>query len=128
MGALPLRTGSILLIGAFLYVFLATAPATGLANLYAAVGLDALITVNGFFALGHMVVYGALTLGFCLVIRSVDHRPAIAVSLLSVGIVIEILQETFFSRQFQLSDVAANTAGIALALIVVSILERRAQR
>ena len=128
MGALSLSTGSILFLSAFLYVFLGSAPVTSLANLYTAFGLDAVISVNGFFGLGHMGVYGALTLGLCLVVGSADHKPAIAATLFSVGIVIEILQEAFFGRQFQLADVAANTAGIAAALIVVAIIERRAKR
>ena len=128
IGALPVMTGSALLFGGFLYVFLGAAPITGIASLHEALGLGWLITLNDFCTLGHMGLYGFLTFGLCLICRNAEHRFPIAASLIVLGIGIEFLQEAFFGRQFQLADMAANTAGIVVAILVLSIREKRTSR
>ena len=75
-------------------------------------------TING-------LIYGALTLALCAIFKSASTRPAIAVTLMGIGVAIEVLQEEFFERQFQLGNVAANMTGIAAALIFLSIVARR---
>ena len=126
-GGFSLKAGSIVLLGTFLYMFLGTAPVTGIANLHESFGFGGLITLNGFFALGHMATYGVITLSLCTIFKSVSTRPAIAATLTGVGVGIEVLQEAFFGRHFHLLDVAANMTGIALALIFLSIIAGRSR-
>ena len=128
MGGFSLKAGSILLLGFFFYVFLGSAPVTSIANLHASFGVGGLITLDTFFALGHMAAYGVLTLGLCTIFKSASARPAIAATLTGVGVGIEILQEEFFGRQFHLLDVAANVAGIAAAMIFLAIVTRGSSR
>ncbi len=128
IGGFSLTAGSILLLGTFFYVFLGAAPVTGVAHLYASFGLEGLISLEALFTLGHMAVYGVLTLSLCAIFRSASKRPAIAATLMGIGVAIEILQEEFFGRQFQLGDVAANMAGIAAALGLLAIITWRGQR
>jgi VanZ family protein len=109
-------------------VFLGAAPVTGVAGLYEFFGLNGLISLDGFFALGHMAMYGVLTLGLCAVFRSAGTRPAIAATLMGMGVAIEVLQEEYFGRHFELADVAANMTGIAAALGLLAILARRGRR
>jgi VanZ family protein len=84
-----------------------------------------LITLDTFFALGHIAAYGVLTLALCTLFKSVSARPAVAATLMAVGVGIEILQEAYFGRQFHHMDVAANMAGIAIALIFLAVVTRR---
>jgi VanZ family protein len=112
----------------FFYVFLGAAPVTGVGHLHASFGLDGFISLDAFFTLGHMAVYGVLTLGLCTIFRTADSRPAIAATLMGTGVAIEVLQEEFFGRQFQLGDVAANMTGIAVALIFLSFMAWRSRR
>lgn len=125
MGGYSLKAGSVLLLGSFLYLFLGMAPATGLANLHATFGIGGMISLDSFGALGHMAAYGVMTLSLCTIFKSVDTRPAIAATLTGVGVAIEVLQEEFFGRHFQLLDVAANMTGIAAALIILSAIAWR---
>ena len=122
IGGYSLKAGSILLLGSYFYVFLGAAPVTGAAHLHTASGLDGLVSLDGFFTLGHMAVYGVLTLALCGIFRSASTWPAIAATLTAVGIGIEIMQEEFFGRQFQLGDVAANMTGIAAALGLLTMI------
>ncbi len=125
IGGFSLTAGSILLLGTFFYVFLGAAPVTGVAHLHESFGLEALISLDAIFTLGHMAVYGVLTLSLCGIFRSAGKRPAIAATLMGIGVAIEILQEEFFGRQFQLGDVAANMTGIAAALVLLAIITWR---
>ena len=128
MGGLSLTAGYILSIGTFLYLFLAASPVTGITHLYDAFGLKGLISIDSFFGLGHMAAYAALTLGLCAIFESADRRPAIAATLTGIGVGIEVLQEEFFGRQFQLGDMAANMTGIAIAMAFLSTLAWRGRR
>jgi hypothetical protein len=127
-GGFSLIAGSILLSGAYFYMFLGAAPVTGVEFLYKTFGLGGLISLDGFFTLGHMTVYAVLTVGLCRVFKSAESRPAIAATLAGLGVLIEILQGEFFSRQFQLTDMAANVTGITIGLIVTAIAARRGGR
>ena len=117
--------GSILLSGAYLYVFLGAAPVTGVEFLYKTFGLGGLISLDGVFTLGHMTIYAVLTAGLCRVFKSAGSRPAIAATLAGLGVMIEFLQGAFFSRQFQVTDMAANVVGITIGLIVTGVMARR---
>ena len=128
MGGISLTAGSILLLGTFFYVFLGASPVQGVAHLHASFGLEGLLSLNAFFGLGHVAIYGVLTLGLCTIFRPSDKRPAIAATLMGAGVGIEVLQEEFFGRQFQLGDVFANMTGIAAALIILAITTRRGRR
>jgi len=128
MGGISATAGSILLIGTFFYLFLGAAPVTGVAQLHTTFGLVELISLDSFFTLGHMAVYGALTLGLCAIFKAADRRPAIAATLTGIGVGIEVLQEEFFGRQFQLGDMAANVTGIAIAMAFLSIIAWRGRR
>ena len=128
IGGFCLIAGSILLLGTFFYVFLGAAPVTGVASIHATFGLDGLISLDSFFSLGHMAVYGVLTLSLCAIFRSASKRPAIATTLMAIGVAIDILQETFFGRQFQLADVVANMTGIAAAVALLAIIAWRGRR
>ena len=128
IGGFSLTAGSILLLGTFFYVFLGAAPVTGVASIHATFGLDGLISLDGFLALGHMAVYGVLTLSLCAIFKSASRRPAIAATLMGIGVAIEVLQEELFGRQFQLVDVVANMTGIAAALALLAIITWRGRR
>lgn len=129
MGGFSLTAGSILLLGTYFYVFLGAAPVSGVAFLYSAFELEGLITPDGFNMLGHMAVHGLLTLGLCRVFEAADRRPAIAAALMGIGIAIEVLQDEFFGRQFQVADMVANASGIGIALVVLwSIARQRGGR
>ena len=128
MGGFSLTAGSILLLGAYFYVFLGAAPVSGAAFLYASFGLESVMTLDGFNMLGHMTVYGCLTLGLCSLVHTASKRAAVAAALMSVGIAIEFLQEGF-GRQFQVADMFANASGIGAALIVLALIAwRRGER
>lgn len=124
-GGLSLITASAFLLGIFLYVFLGSQPVTSIAALHAAFGLNELISLNALFGMGHTAIYGLFTLVLCRIFSSASSRPAIAATLLGTGVAVEVLQEEFFGRQFQLTDVLANTTGIAVSLILLSITARR---
>lgn len=128
MGGISLTAGSILLLGTYFYVFLGAAPVMGVVHLYVSFGLGELISLDSFGALGHVAVYGVLTLSLCTIFRSANTRPAIAATLMGFGVGIEILQETYFGREFQLIDVFANMTGIAAALIFLSLIAWRGNR
>lgn len=128
IGGISLTGGAILLLGAYFYVFLGAAPVASVTQLHTSIGLEGLVSLDAFFGLGHTVAYGALMLSLCAVFKSAGSRPAIAATLMGVGVGIEVLQEEFFGRQFQLGDVLANMAGIAVAWIFVSIVTRRGSR
>ena len=53
------------------------------------------------------------------------RTTAIAATLTGLGVLIEILQGEFFSRQFQVTDMAANVTGIAIGLVVTAVMARR---
>jgi hypothetical protein len=124
MGGYSLTAGFAFLIAAYFYVFLGAAPVSGVASIHNSFGLQALISLDGFFTLGHMAVYGLLTLCFCIIFKSPGKRSAIAATLMIIGVAIEFLQEEFFGRQFQLGDAIANTAGIAVALAILYVIGR----
>ena len=127
-GGISLAAGSIVLLAVFFYVFLGAAPVTGVGHLHASFGLDRLVSLDALFTLGHMAIYGVLTLSLCAIFRSASTRPAIAATLMGIGVGIEVMQEELFGRHFQLGDVFANTTGIAAALILLTMIKWRARR
>jgi len=125
IGGIPLKAGSILLLGVYFYAFLGGAPVTGLTLVHSSLGLEGLISLDGFFALCHVAAYAGLTLILCAIFPSAGTKPAIAAILLCTGVAIEILQEAYFGRQFQIMDVFANMTGIAVAMAFLAIVAWR---
>ena len=125
MGGYPLTAGMILIVGAFLYVFLGAAPVAGVIQLHSTFGLKGLISLDGFSMIGHVGVYGLLTLSLCAVCKSTKLWPAVAVTLSATGIAIEFLQEFYFGRNLQIGDMISNMIGIAAAMIFLTLFTRR---
>ena len=109
MGGYSLTVGMIVIIGAFLYVFLGAAPVAGVIQLHTTFGLNGLISLDRFSMIGHVCVYGLLTLSLCKVCKSTNYWPAVATALAGTGIAMEFLQETYFGRHLQIGDMIAWT-------------------
>lgn len=78
----------------------------------------------------HLVGWAALAFAVVLAVGRMRWAPAVAAVLISASIVIEVVQQTSTSvRAYELSDVVANSVGVAggtsLALIVLAALDRR---
>ena len=128
IGGTSLTTGSPVLlsvfVGAYFYVFLGSSPVAGVTRLYTLIGLDGMMSLDAFMALGHAAAYAFLTLLLCTIFRSASARPPIAATLTGIGVGMEVLQEEVFGRQFQLGDVLANVAGIVVVLVLLKLTRR----
>lgn len=65
----------------------------------------------------HAGAYGAMMLWFAGLFRRQRHW-VIALLLFGLGLSLDLLQGTSVSRTFDLADIAANTGGILLALVL----------
>jgi VanZ family protein len=67
---------------------------------------------------GHFFAYGFLTLWFGQVFKRKSGSLLIACGLAALGVVLEFLQATTGYRTFEVSDMAANTAGATVGLLL----------
>ncbi len=67
--------------------------------------------------LEHLVGYGVLTLWFAGLYER-EHYPRLALGCLLLGCLIELLQGFAPTRTMELGDLAANGAGIAVAMLL----------
>jgi len=74
--------------------------------------------VPGAFDVGHVLAYLWLTFWFSQIYRTKLSRTILAVALCLLGISVEILQGLGGHRLFEYSDMALNTLGIALGLML----------
>lgn len=116
------------MLGAFLYAFLGSEPVKAVAYIHEALGWNEMISLNGLFGAGHMAAYGLLTLLLSRIFNATNSLPAIAAALFGIGVGVEVLQEEFLGRQFQLTDVVANAVGIGAAVVLLAISTRRRRR
>ena len=61
---------------------------------------------------GHLGSYGFLMLWFCVLYRGKRVRAFYALGFIALGIALEFMQGNLGYRQFELLDMAANTAGV----------------
>jgi len=64
--------------------------------------------------LGHLIAYGGLMYWFCLLYVRKQVRAAYAAGFIAMGIAIEFLQGWTGYRSFEVVDMVADTAGVAL--------------
>lgn len=64
--------------------------------------------------LGHLLAYGALMLWFCVLYRPRRVRTLYAAGFIAMGIALEFVQGWLGYRSFEIADMLANTAGVAL--------------
>jgi len=75
--------------------------------------------------IGHVCVYGLLTLSLCTACKSTNYWPALAATLSGMGIAMEFLQEMYFGRHLQVGDMIANMIGITAAMIFLTLITHR---
>lgn len=68
----------------------------------------------------HLLAYGCLMGWFGQIFQSVKERLVVAFALICLGFIIELVQGQLVHRWFDLLDAAANTLGVALALVLLS--------
>ena len=73
---------------------------------------------------GHMALYGAISFTLAMLVRTRRHLMVTALAVMSIGIADEFRQLTEGNRNFSVGDVLANLAGVLLALLLATIVER----
>ena len=73
---------------------------------------------------GHFGLYGTITLGVLMLVRTRTQAIGAALSILLVGVGDEFRQLAEPNRNFSISDVLANLGGVALGLLAVLMLSR----
>lgn len=73
---------------------------------------------------GHFGLYGAITVGVLMLVRTRTQAITAALLVILVGIGDEFRQLTEPHRNFSISDVLANLGGVALGLLAVLLLSR----
>ena len=74
--------------------------------------------------LGHFALYGSITLGAALLVRTRQQAIGAALAIIIVGILDEFRQLFQGGRNFDIADVLANLGGISLGLLTALILMR----
>lgn len=79
---------------------------------------------------GHFGLYGTITLGLALLVRTRNQAIGAGLAVIALGIGDEFRQLTEPNRNFDIADVLANLGGVALgllaALVVGRVVTRRA--
>jgi VanZ family protein len=70
--------------------------------------------------LGHLLAYGTLMFWFCVLYRPLRVRALYAAGFVAMGIALEFVQGWLGYRDFDVMDMAANTAGVAIGWILAS--------
>ena len=69
----------------------------------------------------HLLAYGCLMGWFGQIFQTMKERLAVAFALICLGFIIELVKGQLAHRWFDLQDAAANTLGVALALVLLSM-------
>jgi len=72
--------------------------------------------------LGHLAAYGSLMFWFGQLYASRSARAAYALAFALMGVALEFAQATTGYRSFEVLDMAANAAGVALGWVAAAIL------
>ena len=75
--------------------------------------------------LQHIAAYGALMFWFCVLYRPFRVRALYAAGFIAMGIALEFVQRWLGYRSFEVADMAANTAGVALGLGIAASMRMR---
>lgn len=76
---------------------------------------------------GHFSLYGMITLGLALLVRTRNQAIGAGVGVIALGIGDEFRQLTEPNRNFSLGDVLANLGGVSLGLLAALCLSRLAK-
>lgn len=107
------------------YASLGMSPVVALNLLHHGSGLDIVMTFGQFTGLGHVLTYGLMTWVAFGRAGSWHTRLAWLGAIGCLGVGLELAQQLTVVRQFDLVDMAANGAGIALAVAVWAVAGRR---
>ncbi len=75
---------------------------------------------------GHFSLYGAITLGLAMLVRTRNQAIGAGVAVIALGIGDEFRQLTEPNRNFSLGDVLANLGGVSLGLLAALLISRLA--
>jgi len=73
---------------------------------------------------GHFSLYGAITLGLAMLVRTRNQAIGAGVAVIALGIGDEFRQLTEPNRNFSIGDVLANLGGVSLGLLAALIISR----
>ena len=73
---------------------------------------------------GHFSLYGAMTLGLAMLVRTRNQAIGAGVAVIALGIGDEFRQLTEPNRNFSLGDVLANLGGVSLGLLAALVISR----
>jgi len=74
--------------------------------------------------LGHFALYGSMTLGAALLVRTRQQAIGAALAIIIVGVLDEFRQLFQGGRNFDIADVLANLGGISLGLLAALVVMR----
>ena len=73
---------------------------------------------------GHFSLYGAITLGLAMLVRTRNQAIGAGVAVIALGIGDEFRQLTEPNRNFSIGDVLANLGGVSLGLLAALMISR----
>lgn len=73
---------------------------------------------------GHFSLYGAITLGLAMLVRTRNQAIGAGVAVIALGIGDEFRQLTEPNRNFSIGDVLANLGGVSLGLLAALMMSR----
>jgi len=107
------------------YLSLATLPVTLTWVAYQGVGVAQVMTFGQFTGLGHVVMYGGLSLLALGLLQSGVWRTVSLLGIAAAGLGLELLQGLGGVRHFGAADLVANAVGIGVALGLWWMAHRR---